>query len=257
MRFLLVLSLVSSSLAAAQAPEESPLLGRWEMVRVDDVHPRDIPPYGFANLLVEFKPDGTVESWLPGRKEEAEPEPYSLEGSKLTAWLGLSNDLESPRPIKFHGTEWFEITIPEGSTSIFKRSEDPTVDIRCIYFTTVGGGLDSSEISESKERLFRFRPGKIPSGLVGTWKSEISDESEGDYEITLQIAEGSATTTVRSLEFPDIPPNVLKGPIQVSDGYLQTPAIFCGALSSFTLTEATLVVQPDSSDSLALARAVE
>jgi hypothetical protein len=169
------------------AGQPSTLVGTWEMVRVDGVEPRDIPPWRFLNMLVEFGADGVVERWTPGEKGDARGGRYvwSETDSTLVGWIGLSNDVETPRAIRFDGGDWLEITLPEGYVATFERIDTAPTEARCIFFTIVGQNHDPEFVRDVKKRLFAFRPEVAPAGLAGTWINTLDTESDGAWLWTL------------------------------------------------------------------------
>lgn len=235
----------------------STIVGTWEMVRADGVSPRDIPPWGFANLVVEFDADGQVRRWLPGEEDDSRSASYeySAAESTLVGWIGLSNDVDSPRRVRFEHDDWLEITLPEGFTATFRRVDRTPDEARCIFFTIEGQNHDPEQVRRIKTQLVRFRPGPTPPGLDGTWTHVLSDDEEGTWESTLRIRDGVATMTVRSLDDPDMPAQERGGPLEVAGNLLRTPALYCGALTSFELTAETLVVSPDEINSVDFRRA--
>ena len=63
--------------------------------------------------------------------------------------------------------------------------------------------------------------------------------------------------TVRSLEYPDIPAEELSGSLEVAGTHLRAQALYCGALSTFELSEGTLVVSPDGINSVEFTRVAD
>jgi hypothetical protein len=63
--------------------------------------------------------------------------------------------------------------------------------------------------------------------------------------------------TVRSLEYADIVVDELGGTLEVSGSLLRSPALYCGALSSFELSEDTLIVSPDGANSATFTRVLD
>lgn len=242
---------------------ESMILGSWELTRVDNLRPRDIPPYGFRNVVLVFEADGTFQNWTPGYAEP-ETSPYEIDGDRFTGWFGFSNDRHTPRKISFPNANRIELEFPDGAVASFRRIDDATdlldeIDSDCVPFTARRVDYDPEFVASVKKKQDGWNDASaIPEQLLGDWVTVLGEEGEDQLFVELVLGEDRRAKMTRYfLGDDDISPEVSEGPFFVDGGWLSTPALSCGAAVRFELAGQELRMTPDGSNYFEFERAAE
>ncbi|MBW3566216.1 MAG: hypothetical protein KY459_16025 [Acidobacteria bacterium] len=255
LRHLLLLLLMLVLQAMPAAATEASIVGTWELVQVDGVHPRDVPPWGYRNLIVDFGSNGLARFWFVGEESQKGASPYAINDGAFRGWLGLSNDPETPRPIRFFDSDWFEIRLPEGFVAAFRRVEEVSrIPDRCVYFTVAGETFDAAAAARSRRIRRELRPGDIPPALIGSWTADVENETEGSWRLVLVISGDSITLSVSSLDYPEIPVNETTAAVATSSEYLWSDALACGAPHAYRFSGESLVLSQPGGEELIFQR---
>lgn len=244
------------TIPSESVPSEPSVVGTWELERVDGVQPADLPPWGYPRVVVDFSPNGRLEARWPGEASEPKASQYEVGEDWLVGWMGLSNDFETPRRLAFPATGWMELTFPEGFVATF-RATDGTAKRAgdCAFFTVMGHDYDPEQVALHKRAMFDFQSGAVPPELHGAWRAQMGQADEGAVEIDLTLSEREASFEVRSL---DTPRQVLvdaTGWAETSGGFLRTPAMACGAVQHYTLSNGVLQLTTSAEPPLRLGKA--
>ncbi len=233
----LLLGCATSLTAADRHAPTLDLVGTWELVRVDGLKPRDVPPGDyFPKLIVELGEGGRMKYWTVGEQGKPSEGTYSIRKGKFDGWLGLSNDLDTPRPLTVPSDGWMELSYPDGFVATFHRIASPQdVHSGCAFFTVAGYDYDAQQVARLKEATFHFRPEPVPPRLIGKWQAVRGSADQGSVELDLTLRADSAHLVVRSIDPPTGTLLDAEGSLEVSGEYLRSSALACGAIHHLSL----------------------
>lgn len=253
--FVPLLLLVTSAARLPAATGRPELLGTWELERIDGVEPADAPPSGYQNLVVRFSADGRMRFWYPGDESGASEGPYAVADGQLHGWMGLSNDLDTPRRVETPAEGWLEISFPDGFVATFRKADaDRDLTPHCVFFTVVGRDYDAEQVRRFKEAMFRFRPQPVPPELLGAWQAQMGQAGYGSVDLRIEIDASAARFVLRSLEPAEEVLSDDREPLEVSGSFLRSRALSCGAVQRYAVVNGVLELTASAERPLRLGR---
>ena len=223
--------------AVAQSPDKS-IVGAWELVRYDNIKPRDTPPAGLTNTIYLFYANGKSKYFAPGQEDRIvygrgntpykEYIPYRIENDTFWGWFGLTNDLEGPKSITFIGADEFEITFKDKSVALFRRLGDdpehyPITSLVQVPFTIRGINYNKAFLQEVRAGLKDPDAGpQMKPQIIGKW---IHSSKEKNIEVVMEFKENNELirTAKRIENSIGYEPEVLKGTYRVHGDLLIFP----------------------------------
>lgn len=266
---IIVTVIVLSSASSYSEDIKKLIVGAWELERYDNINPADEPPAGLVNLTYLFFSDGKSKHFVPGNEDKIvygrnnntpykEFIPFKIEEKKFWGWLGLTNDLYSPRTIRFPTNDEFEINFHDGSIACFKRISDspnkyPKNKIRSVIYTIRGINYNKTFIQETRDILrIPNLNSKFSSKILGKWL--LIDKAE-NIKMVLEFTENfDFIRTIELLENTlDFEPEIIKGTYRLH-GNLLIASTFSGAPSVINIQDGKLTYTMDGIQYITLSK---
>lgn len=244
------------------------IVGAWELERYDNIKPVNQPPAGLINITYLFFDEGKSKHFVPGKEDKItygrnntpykEYIPFKIEGNKFTGWLGLTNDLHTPKTINFLSNDEFEIIFSDESIALFKRTSNkpnnyPKNDIISVPYTMRGVNYNKKFIQETREALkLTNSKSKFDSKIIGRWL--LIDKVE-NIKMILEFAENQEfIRTIELIESSlDFPPEIVKGTYKLY-GDILTASTFRGAPARIDIQDDKLTYTMDGIQHITLTK---